>query len=94
MVTGNKKISIHAPCQCPRTIGLAFHQQAADELGGNQLSGTAEERLGKGWEFLDGRGGYGSGLGDGFCEKVLRVGDETIQLIIGSTTDNENMVEC
>ena len=43
-------------------IGLAFHQQAADEVGGNQLGRAGEEgvreRLGKG-------GGYGSGLGDG-----------------------------
>ena len=47
----------HAPQQL--AIRLAFHQQAADELGGNQLSGTAEEGLGQGWEGL---GGYGSGF--------------------------------
>ena len=41
------------------TIPLALHQQAADELGGNQLSGTAEEGVG---EVLGGRSGYGSGL--------------------------------
>ena len=46
----------HAPQQLPG--GLAFHQQAADQLGGNQLSGTAEEGL---REVLGGRGGYGSG---------------------------------
>jgi len=41
---------------------LAFHQQAADELGGDQLGGAGEE----GWgEMLGGRGGYGSGFGDG-----------------------------
>ena len=47
----------HAPQQLP--IRLAFHQQAADELGGNLLGGTGEEGLGEG---LGERGGYGSGL--------------------------------
>jgi len=42
-------------------IGLAFHQQSADELGGNLLGGAGEERLGK---VLGGRGGYGSGYGN------------------------------
>jgi len=37
---------------------LAFHQQAAEELGGNQLGGAGEEGLGK---VLGGRGGFGSG---------------------------------
>jgi len=37
---------------------LALHQQAANQLGGDDLGGAAEERLG---EVLDGRGGYGSG---------------------------------
>jgi predicted ribosomally synthesized peptide with nif11-like leader len=46
---------------------LALHQQAADELGGNQLSGAAEESLG---EVLGGRGGYGSGCGR-LCWRVL-----------------------
>ena len=50
----------HAPEQLTR--GLAFHQQAADQLGGNLLGGAAEEGLG---EVLGGRGGYGGGLGDG-----------------------------
>jgi hypothetical protein len=49
----------HAPQQL--ASGLAFHQQAADELGGNLLGGAGEERLG---EVLGGVGGYGSGLGD------------------------------
>ena len=40
----------------------SFHQQAADELGGNKLSGAREERLG---EVLGERGGYG----DGFVRK-------------------------
>ena len=48
----------HAPQQ--RTRGLAFDQQAADEVGGNLLGGAAEEGLGEG---LGKRGGYGSGLG-------------------------------
>ncbi len=38
---------------------MAFHQQATDELGGNQLGGAAEEGLGEGWEGIY---GYGSCL--------------------------------
>ena len=37
---------------------MAFHQQAADELGGDDLGGAGEKGLG---EVLSGRGGYGSG---------------------------------
>jgi len=48
----------HAPQQLPS--GLAFHQQAADQLGCNLLGGAGEEGLG---EVLGGRGGYWSGLG-------------------------------
>jgi len=48
----------YAPQQL--AIRLAFHQQAADQLGGDQLGGAGEEGLG---EVLGGRGGYGSGLG-------------------------------
>jgi len=40
--------------------GLAFHQQAADELGGDQLGRAGEEALG---EMQGERGGYGDGLG-------------------------------
>jgi len=40
---------------------LAFHQQAANQLRGDQLGGSAEEGVGEG---LGGRGGYGSGFGD------------------------------
>jgi hypothetical protein len=40
----------HAPQQL--AIGLAFHQQAADEVGGDKLSGAGEERLGGVWEGL------------------------------------------
>ena len=50
----------HAPEEL--AIGLALHQQAADELGGDLLGGAGEEGLG---EVLGGRGGYGSGLGSG-----------------------------
>jgi len=47
----------HSPQQL--AIGLAFHQQAADQVGGNLLGGAGEE----GWgEVLGGRGGYGSGF--------------------------------
>ena len=42
------------------TIGFAFHQQAADQLGGNLLRVAVEEGL---REALGERGGYGSGLG-------------------------------
>ena len=41
-------------------IHLLLHQQAADEVGSDQLGGAAEEGLGEG---LGERGGYGSGLG-------------------------------
>jgi len=40
---------------------LALHQQAADQLGDNLLGGAGEEALG---EVLEGRAGYGSGLGE------------------------------
>jgi len=39
-------------------IGLALHQQAADELGGDDIGRAGEEGVGKCWEGL---GGYGSG---------------------------------
>jgi len=55
----------HTPKQA--AVPLALHQQAADELGGDQLGGAGEEGLGEGWEILgDGLGGYGSGFGSGF----------------------------
>ena len=47
----------HAPQQL--AIRLALHQQAADELGGNQLGGAAEEGV---EEVLGKRGGYGCGF--------------------------------
>ena len=40
-------------------IGLAFHQKATDEVGGDLLGGAGEEGLGERWGVL---GGYGSGL--------------------------------
>jgi len=58
------RISLHFHHHAPQqlAIGLAFHQQAADQLGGNELGGAGEE----GWgEMLGGRGGYGNGLGMG-----------------------------
>ena len=41
----------HAPQQLH--IRLAFHQQAADQLGGNELGGAGEEGLGEvlGWSW-------------------------------------------
>ena len=51
----------HAPEQA--AVCLAFHQPAANQLRGNDLSRTAEEGVGQGWEILDyWLGGYGSGL--------------------------------
>ena len=47
----------HAPEQA--AVLLAFHQQATDEVGGDQLGGAGEEGLGERWGVL---GGYGSGL--------------------------------
>ena len=51
----------HSPQQA--AVLLAFHQQATDKVGGDQFGGAGEEGLGEGWEVLDGRGGYGGGLG-------------------------------
>jgi len=56
----------HAPQQLPS--GLAFHQQAADELGCNLLGGAGKVGLRECWEGL---GGYGSGLGG--CELFITV---------------------
>jgi len=50
----------HTPQQF--AIRLAFHQQAADKLKGDDLGRAGEEGLGECWDSL---GGYGSGLGDG-----------------------------
>ena len=47
----------HAPEQLTRS--LAFHQQAADQLGGDDFGGAAEEGVG---EVLGELGGYGCGL--------------------------------
>ena len=46
----------HAPEQL--AIRLALHQQAADQLGGDQLGGAGEKGLGELWESV---GGYRSG---------------------------------
>ena len=62
----------HAPQQ--RTRGLAFDQQAADEVGGNLLGGAGEEGLG---EVLGGLGGYGSGFRD-WVEAIGRAQDYAV----------------
>jgi len=51
----------HAPEHL--AIGLAFYQQAADELGDDHLNGMNEEGWGKSLKVLGRRGGYESGLG-------------------------------
>ena len=49
-----------------RKLGCqSHHQQAADQLGGDDLGGAGKEGVG---EVLGERGGYGGG----FCEEVLR----------------------
>ena len=48
----------HAPQR--RSIRLAFHQQAADDLGGNLLGGAGKTVLG---EAHVKRSGYGGGIG-------------------------------
>jgi hypothetical protein len=56
----------HAPEQLP--IRLAFHQQAADEVGGNHLCWATEEGVREG---LGKGGGYGSGYwGRGYREWI------------------------
>jgi len=51
----------HTPQQL--AIRLAFHQQAADQLGGDDFGRAGEEGWGvMAWELLGGRGGYGSGF--------------------------------
>jgi len=47
----------HAPKQ--PAVCLAIHQQTTDELGGDDIGGAGEERLG---EVLGEGGGYGSGF--------------------------------
>ena len=51
----------HAPQQLATL--LAFHQPAANQVGGNQLGRAAEERERQSGEIVgDGLGGYGSGF--------------------------------
>ena len=50
----------HTPKQA--AVLLAFHQQATNQVGGDQLGGAGEKDLGERWGVL---GGYGSGFGDG-----------------------------
>ena len=42
--------------RCFSVIGLALHQQAADEVGGNQLGGAGEEVLGEALGVVGGLG--------------------------------------
>jgi len=67
----------------PQQLGnrLAFHQQAADELGGDLLGGAGEEALGEG---LGVRGGYGSGFGvlKAYCDTRHHLQTEAIELLI------------
>jgi len=56
----------HAPQQF--AIGLALHHQAADELGGNNLSETGEEGLRECWEGLGGGTWWLRGWLGGQCE--------------------------
>ena len=46
----------HAPQQAP--VPLALHQQATNQVGGDQLGGAGEKGLGELWESV---GGYRSG---------------------------------
>lgn len=55
----------HAPQQ--RAIGLAFDQQAADQVGGDLIGWAGVEGLGDGWEGVY---GFGSGLGGGYWERA------------------------
>jgi len=63
----------HAPQQ--RAIGLAFHQQAADQLGCNLLGGSGEEGwggvLGGSWWLLEWLGGWVDHLPAGAATKVF-----------------------
>ena len=58
----------HAPEQA--AVLLVFHQQATDEVGGNQLGGAGEEGLG---EVLGEVGGYGGGFGEGMQPNDIKV---------------------
>ena len=49
----------HTPKQA--AVHLAFHQQATNEVGGDQLGGAGEEGLGERWGLLIVRSVYGSG---------------------------------
>ncbi len=48
----------HAPEQA--AVLLAYHQQATNQVGGDQRGRAGEEGLREGWEVMSGRGGYGS----------------------------------
>ena len=54
------RLRFHNRAPQEAAIGLAFHQKATDEVGGNQLGRAGEEGVREG---LGKGGGYGSGLG-------------------------------
>jgi hypothetical protein len=55
------RLRFHKNARQLLAIGLALHQQAADQLGGHFLAPTGEEGYGEDWQVLDERGGYRSG---------------------------------
>jgi hypothetical protein len=57
-------------------IRLAFHQQAADELGGDRLGRAGEEALG---EVLGGLGGYWSGFKEWHISRLSLVSEITFR---------------
>jgi len=71
---------------------LAVHQQAADELGGDDLGGASEDGLG---EVLGDRGGYGSGLGrwvEGVVARRVASGIVYCYSCILQGRNNENVI--
>ena len=63
LLVSTNRFSILEP-QWHLAAPLPFHQQAADEVGGNLLGGAAEEGLGQ-------VGGYGGGL-DEVADAILQ----------------------
>jgi len=65
---------------------LAFHQQAADELGGDHLGRAGEKGCGEG---LGERGGYRSGLGD----EIICLNKRLFRLIQARHANSTNIVQ-
>ena len=58
-----------------------FHQQASDELRGDQLCKAAEKLSGEGWETLGGEhGSYGSGCSCSTTDMILTCTGDTARL--------------